>query len=262
MTSVHDCFIQPDNVNTYVWRYLSIEKLISLLMTKSLYFSRIDMFKDPFEGTLPTKTKSIYNAIIEKIWGDSDNQGLKENILKYKNISMKYTYVCCWNMSDHESSLMWKSYTDMGKGIAIKTTYNQLWNSLPDHIGSSSIYLGLIQYIDYKTETFPPDTFFNVLYPFTYKRSEFQSEHEVRGFVQWGPKWNEKLHFSSLDTNTEPGINVPLDATAMSNILQNIVISPYVPDYHEDVIKEIIHLYGFDPSIVLKSSLKDNPIIF
>jgi hypothetical protein len=38
-----------------VWRYMSLTKFVSMLDTKSLYFSRTDKLSDPFEGSYPSK---------------------------------------------------------------------------------------------------------------------------------------------------------------------------------------------------------------
>src|SRR5258706_8693532 len=35
-----------------VWRYLDLAKLLSLLETRALYFSRGDLLGDPFEGSI------------------------------------------------------------------------------------------------------------------------------------------------------------------------------------------------------------------
>jgi hypothetical protein len=41
-------FSQPPD-SAILWRYFSITKLVSMLKTRSLFFTRIDKFEDPFE---------------------------------------------------------------------------------------------------------------------------------------------------------------------------------------------------------------------
>ncbi len=48
----HPVFLSPDDPNIKVWRYLDFTKYVSLLETRSLYFSRSDRLGDPFEGSL------------------------------------------------------------------------------------------------------------------------------------------------------------------------------------------------------------------
>lgn len=38
----------PDDAD-FLWKYMSFEKFVSLLGTKSLYFTRADKFEDPLE---------------------------------------------------------------------------------------------------------------------------------------------------------------------------------------------------------------------
>lgn len=46
----HPSFPQPDDPNAGLWRYMSIEKLVSVLETQALWFSRADHLGDPHEG--------------------------------------------------------------------------------------------------------------------------------------------------------------------------------------------------------------------
>lgn len=43
-----------------LWRYLSFEKFVSLLSTKSLYFATANQFEDPFEGHVPLLIDKLY----------------------------------------------------------------------------------------------------------------------------------------------------------------------------------------------------------
>ena len=50
MYNFHPVFEQPSDVNVRVWRYLDFTKLVSLVDSRRLYFTRADKFEDPFEG--------------------------------------------------------------------------------------------------------------------------------------------------------------------------------------------------------------------
>jgi hypothetical protein len=47
-----ELFVQPPNLDITVWRYMDFAKYVSLLANKALYFTRLDLFDDPFEDTL------------------------------------------------------------------------------------------------------------------------------------------------------------------------------------------------------------------
>jgi hypothetical protein len=53
MFELHPAFIQPENEEIKIWRYLYFSKFVSLINNRRLYFSRSDKFDDPFEGSLP-----------------------------------------------------------------------------------------------------------------------------------------------------------------------------------------------------------------
>lgn len=65
MNSVLPGITTPEDT-ACLWRYMSFEKFVSLLATKTLFFTRADKFDDPFEGftppsvTLPTAERSGY----------------------------------------------------------------------------------------------------------------------------------------------------------------------------------------------------------
>ena len=48
-------------------KYMSFEKFVSLLGTKSLFFTRADKFDDPFEGFTPLSVKSFYHDTVADI---------------------------------------------------------------------------------------------------------------------------------------------------------------------------------------------------
>ena len=44
-------FLQkPENKDWKVWRYMGLINFVDLLQRRALWFSRIDCFKDPYEG--------------------------------------------------------------------------------------------------------------------------------------------------------------------------------------------------------------------
>ena len=53
MYEEHPTFIQPENEEIKVWRYMDFTKLVSLIDSRRLYFTRADKFADPFEGSWP-----------------------------------------------------------------------------------------------------------------------------------------------------------------------------------------------------------------
>lgn len=149
----------------FLWRYLSIEQYLSLLLNSSLYFSRADRFGDEFEGTLPPATyldpdiKPIYRA--------------------YRTL----VHLNCWHVDCTESILMWNSYAP--EGIVIKTTLDNIIDSL-DAEDNFSIHIGEVEYIDFTKSSLDlidrssESRRGNVIDLFQYKRKYYSDEREIR----------------------------------------------------------------------------------
>lgn len=120
----------------YVYRYLTIDKLIDFLDTNSLYLARLDTFEDNLENIEPydiielkflisTKPIDASPAINEKKWDEIiDNN--KKQLLKIQNNlieKQKKRFVSCWILSDVESFGMWDTYGKEGFVIRFNRDY-------------------------------------------------------------------------------------------------------------------------------------------
>ena len=61
-------------------------------------------------------------------------------------------YVNCWHMNEHERPAMWKLCTSMSDSICIRSTYERLWQCLPE----KGYHLGKVTYLDYELGWFDP----------------------------------------------------------------------------------------------------------
>lgn len=51
MYKLHELFIEPQDQNAKIWRYIDFTKFVSLIDSQELFFARADKFDDPFEGS-------------------------------------------------------------------------------------------------------------------------------------------------------------------------------------------------------------------
>ena len=56
MYEPNDDFVTPPD-ETVIWRYMNLERLLAMIASKTLYFTRLDRFRDTWEGMLPVKTE-------------------------------------------------------------------------------------------------------------------------------------------------------------------------------------------------------------
>ncbi len=246
----HPMFIQPPNENNKIWRYMSFTKLVSLLESSCLFFSRADKLGDPFEGSWP---KINVSARIEVLDGIPEGQRASY-VEAMKNLSLitkqwpKHIAVNCWHMNEHESAAMWKLYMQGNEGIAIQSTYKKLKDSLIDE---EQIYLGLVKYIDYQTEGIYASNMFS---PFMHKRKSYEHEREVRALIMKMPTTGDKTDYSKESISN--GLKIRVD---MGILIEQIYVAPYCPDWFEDLVRSIVVKYGFSFKIV-HSGLDDPPL--
>jgi hypothetical protein len=184
----------PDE-NSVLWRFMDFTKFVSLLKDNALFFTRADKFEDTFEGAkglLKNKPKwdkfykdFLIKAIRTVPGGANENKTDKEllkdalRLLNDINNSGKRqiasTYINCWHENLYESEAMWKLYTvSLNQGIAIKTTYKRLYQSLG---GEPHISIGRVNYMDYEK------SFAGINDSFWFKRKSFEHEKEVRAVI-------------------------------------------------------------------------------
>ena len=136
----HPSFEEPKELKGQIWRYLDLLKFLSMLEKNALYFCRVDLLGDPFEGSRPRGEDAYWTDILER------NQA-KEEIIRHnikvvndmRRMSRQRMYANCWHLNEHESAAMWHVYSRDAAIIAIQSTYERLRKCLPD-----TIYIGSV----------------------------------------------------------------------------------------------------------------------
>jgi len=113
----HPAFVDSANSNLKLWRYIELDKLISLLETSELFFCRADYFRleDPFEGTFP---KVEYEYLVAQ-----QDQDFPRNLF---NLTSRETFLNCWHLNENENLAMWKLYAREKKVLLYKRLFKIL----------------------------------------------------------------------------------------------------------------------------------------
>jgi hypothetical protein len=197
MYKAHPEFELPPT-DSVVWRYMEIEKFRSLISERALYFRRIDLLDDPFEGSLPNGNRG------SQISQEYDSRGKMVDYYRTQGINVtreilnemygkpisgpsvlerfrRIHFVNCWHINEHESVAMWSLYLKTGKGIAIKTNMHNLINCLNTEI---DIHIGKVKYVDYRIDKLPEHNVLNFLMS---KQIQYQHENELRMLATYLP---------------------------------------------------------------------------
>ena len=244
-----------------IWKYMDLGKFISILSTKSLYFTNATELDDPFEGFWPPKYMealvSIYQEQFDEIkqvrsdilgsFGEKSPNEMKtldESISSmggshfmdiYKSTIADFG-VQCWHINEDESYAMWKIYTNSGQGIAIESTGGRLEKSLCS--SSYTVTVKPVRYVNFENVIIDKNLSLDMLYT---KRSVFAYEQELRATVP--------------DIKGKKGVFVPCD---LDRLIKKIHISPSAPDYLAKAVEAICEGIGDNKMFNLGKPIKSS----
>lgn len=249
----HPTFIQPDNEDIKVWRYMDFTKFISLIDTRRLFFTRADKFDDQFEGSWPKINVEARKDAPENLKGEERVKYLKvmENMGKFNKEWRRFTAVNCWHANEHESAAMWKLYLKSDEGIAIQSTYRLLKKSIID---DETVFIGKVKYIDYETEFIDAN---NILGPFVHKRKSFEHEKEIRGvIIKWPKLVDGALNLAQSPDGINAGIPIKVD---IETLVQKIYVSPNAPSWLAGLVSGAVIKYGYHFEVI-HSKMNSSPL--
>ena len=242
MYEEHEKFEPPPSGAT-LWRYLTFTKFVSLLDRKAIFFPRADKLGDPFEGSR-SKANIAMRALL---YGDEVPDEMFQTISEFSQAARRFTLVSCWHENEYESAAMWKLYSGEHDGIAVKTDFNSLKNSLTCE---ESISIGRVSYADYET-TFIDES--NVMSPFLVKRKSFEHEHAVRAIRMKFPSTDGRIDYSQAVFDGGAYFDVDIDL-----LVKDVVIAPYAEDWFVELVQSVATRYNLQAP-VRRSSLADAP---
>ncbi|CAM4105422.1 DUF2971 domain-containing protein [Flavobacterium weaverense] len=245
----HSSFLNPQNQNQKIWRYVDFTKFIDLLNSESLYFTRVDKFEDIFEGSVPLKTYYSRKVAFRQEIIDGEVVDNYQDVQKYSEFLKKGRQdfgVNCWHMNDNESAAMWKLYLKSNEGIAIQSNFKKLNKVLKK--SKFDFFIGTVNYIDYENDDI---IFENTFSPFVHKRKSFSHENELRALIPVEAPSNIK----EIDLQNG-GCKIKIN---LNDLVENIFVSPDSPKWFSDLVSETCVKFGFNFNVV-NSALNNKPI--
>lgn len=246
-------FFEPEGSIKFA-KYVDITKFLSLIKDKKLFFCRLDKLEDRFEGTFPTSSKKDFNDFYkymrdsEKLFKESfPDEKIEEAInddFNFRNKLRSLYCVNCWNEFKEESYALWKIYSDLNQGIMIKSSFDKVIRAFSK--STEIIYCSKVKYIDYETDSIDIG---NTITPIIHKHKAYSYENEIRLIHEvpsngWNHDWeNEEF---------ENGIKIDVD---LIELISEIVISPFSPNWFYDLIEDILEKYSIKVPII-NSKLK------
>jgi len=239
----HPSFPQP-GADAKIWRYCDLQKFISVLHRRALYFSRLSTLEDPYEAKWP---KSM--AIRFPDFSQSNFDRTRHQV-----------FASCWHINEFESAAMWQLYSRMDEGVAIRSSLRSLKAGLvgfdpvpPDIITPGvppKVFIGKVSYLDYENDAFD---WSNMLTAAIHKRRSFEHERELRAvcwlssnYLEWIP--NPGPYHSGIFVNCD-----------LDTLIEEVVISPTAPAVFVEAVRAVCGKFGVIRPIV-QSDLNTSPV--
>lgn len=249
----------PDDIDNSLWRFLDTTKFMALLTSNSLFFPNVQLFEDPFEGSLPHNEHlsdlDSWNEIIdEKSPLKMNDKDIAEWRLRMYKAELFSCYVSCWYWNPNESDAMWKLYSGQ-MGVAVQTTCRALLESFKE---KTPLHYGLVTYIDYEKDSFTgfaKKTAGSAISALMHKRLAFQHEREFR-IVE--PSEENFLKIVN-GKNQDPVISGIVKSIDLDILIKNVIVSPFAPKWFEYLIQSILNKYEINIK-VSRSEMTGKPI--
>jgi hypothetical protein len=222
----HELFKEPDHNDT-LWRYMDLAKMLSMITTSEIFFTRMDKFEDPYEGIYSNPNLMPDVAKIKEKYNHLFTGKMKIQIQDLILMLRKAIYTSCWHLNEHESAAMWKLYSINEYGVAVKTNFASLRKSFENT--EKEIHIGKVNYIDYDKETFVP---LSVFHAPLQKRMSFQHENEVRVMISEISEDGTPKGFESLNIKVN-----------LNKLIDTIYVAPTAPGWLVPLLENLRDKY-------------------
>jgi hypothetical protein len=263
---------QP-NENSFLYRYLTIDKLLDLLLSERISLVRLNLFNDKLEGS--SLKHLLLNHFSELAKKDMQNQGGTFGIVsltvnpternkqsRQREVFQDTNYASCWYINNYESVAMWQLYSK-SDSVAIKIPYEVLNKELLNgnfEINSKyeKLKFGAISYHRFKNIENVEQTKIKTDTPGFIKDSSFEHEREFRIMVE--NKGSEKKHLESrgilldedvVELNNSNEIKVKhLKLNNFKELPFEIIFHPECQKWHKKNIEKIIKQFNIKFNII------------
>jgi hypothetical protein len=244
--TIHDA-----DLDKTVWRYLTFPKYISLLSYGALWFSKLNILEDEYEGSMPAIADAEMLAGFQKFKEHLD-PSLREQIdgLNKRNVKdgRELTVASCWYLADSDSEKMWKEYSNLSEGVAIKSTVR----SLSQHVFCDPriSHVGKVIYVDLEKYSMSHYEANQAHHRAFLKKLKFRHENELRivtmNFkgpmcvnMDGSPLTPDQYAGAGMNNFENRGLYVKTD---LAQLIKATVLAPGASTWFELLVKRIARL--------------------
>ena len=248
--------LSDDELDLTAWRYFTFSKFVSLITYGALWFPKLKILKDEFEGALPevTETKMRQENEKQKMFFNTPEFHKQIDEWPSNNVrdGQELTVVNCWFLDEVESKRMWDEYVGHNEGVAVKSTVRKLAKYVYAYPDFS--HIGKVKYVDHKT-------YMMSMYEahqaheraFIKDSSKFSHEQELRISsmniktpmclnMDGRPLTKEECSGKNMNNFENPGLYIRVN---LENLINEIVLAPNASEWFELLVKRIVEMSKF-----------------
>jgi hypothetical protein len=251
-----------------VWRYMPFTKFISLITYQALWFSKLNILQDKFEGKMPKATSEELNKENQKYKKQFNTPEFHRQIDNWnqenEESGRELLVVNCWFVDENESKGMWQEYGVNNESVAIKSTVRKLTKSVflpPNETITSQI--GMVSYVDHDTHKISNYEANQAIERVFLKDKSFKHEQELRlatmSFktvccvaMNGVPYTPDEVAGKNMNNYDNAGLYIK---TNLKNLISEVVTHPDSGEWFYLLVCRIVELCGIE-GIVTKSRIK------
>jgi hypothetical protein len=237
---------RPENDHV-IWRYISLDKYLDLLLTESIKFTQVDIAADQLEISLMLNTLEKSGKLIGKEY-IADGANFHVDILR------KSHYISCWTGKEHECRSLWFAYLGESRiGVAIKTNVGKFIQSIDwGDFGFDYRKVDYRNVFEDTEELQVNTTLLNV------KAPAYASESEIRFTINKNLIEIPDGELSELN----PPRQVPIESLPkvialkvdLAKLIDEVWVSPYCQSWQLETIKSLTDKLAPDANLKLRRS--------
>lgn len=259
--------------DSFLYRYLTIDKLLDLLLSERISLVRLNMFNDKLEGSslkhlLLNHISELTKKSMQSLGGTFGSISLTVNPTernkhsRQREVFQATNYASCWYINNYESVAMWQLYSK-SDSVAIKIPYKVLNNELLNgnfEINSKydKLKFGAISYHRFKNIENLEEAKIRTDAQGFIKDSSFEHEREFRIMIE--NKDSEKKYLENrgilldedvVKINTSNEIKVKhLRLNNFKELPFEIIFHPECQKWHKKNIEKIIKQFNIKFNVI------------
>jgi len=254
--------LSQKDLDLSVWRYMPFSKFISLLTYGALWFPKLNILQDQYEGTMPHLVKEMMDQK-----HDSMKKGFHPSLhsqfdnMAARNVedSRELIVANSWFLNESESKTMWTDYGEGNDSVAIKSTVGRLTANIAVPNDTHVTHIGRVKYVDFNNHSMSDYEANQGIERAFLKDKGFQHEEELRIATMSfktvncirpdGERYTaQEVKGKNMNNFDFPGLYIMIN---FPELVSSIVIHPESESWLLPTIKRVMKLSNLNVPVAL-----------